>query len=279
MTQANFAFMQVYGALSLVVSQIEQITNFAAGVDRLAAFTESMTTDTAAPVRRIRFEDAPQVALEDVTVLTPNAQRTLVEHLSVHLPPKACLIIVGPSGVGKSSLLRAIAGLWQQGTGIIRRPALDTMLFLPQRPYMILGSLRAQLLYPATHHAVSDATLRHVLEQVHLAELPARVGGWDVELDWADVLSLGEQQLLACARLLLTQPRHVILDEATSALDVKNEEHLYRLLQAAAITYISVGHRPSVLQYHQHVLELTGEARWRLLPVETYMLETSATAL
>ena len=130
-----------------------------------------------------------------------------------------------------------------------------------------------------THQAVSEATLRHVLAQVHLAELPERVGGWDVELDWADILSLGEQQLLAFARLLLTQPQYVILDEATSALDVKNEEHFYRLLQAAEITYISVGHRPSVLQYHQHVLQLTGEGRWRLLPVETYMLETSATAL
>src|SRR5439155_22377968 len=203
MTQADFAFAQVYGALSLVVSQIEQITNFAAGVDRLAAFTESITSDTVAPAR-IRFEEAPQVALEDVTVLTPNAQRALVAHLSVQLPPQACLIIVGPSGVGKSSLLRAIAGLWQQGTGIIHRPALDTMLFLPQRPYMILGSLRAQLLYPATHHAISEAELRHVLAQVHLGELPERVGGWDVELDWADILSLGEQQLLAFARLLLT---------------------------------------------------------------------------
>ena len=277
MTQANFAFAQVYGALSLIVSQIEQITNFAAGVDRLAALTETMTADTAAP-ERIRFEEAPQMALEDVTVLTPNGQRTLVEHLSVHLPPEACLIIVGPSGVGKSSLLRAIAGLWQRGMGTIRRPALDTMLFLPQRPYMILGSLRVQLLYPAIHHAISEAALRHVLEQVHLAELPERVGGWDVELDWADVLSLGEQQRLAFARLLLTQPQYAMLDEATSALDVQNEEHLYRLLQAAAITYVSVGHRPSMLQYHQHVLELTGEGRWRLLPVETYVLETHAAA-
>jgi putative ATP-binding cassette transporter len=277
MTQANFAFMQVYGALSLIVSEIEQITNFAAGVDRLAAFTDILTTEAEAPVR-IRYEEAPQVALEDVTVLTPNAQRTLVEHLSVHLPPQACLIIVGPSGVGKSSLLRAIAGLWQQGTGIIQRPALDTMLFLPQRPYMILGSLRAQLLYPATSHTVSEATLRHVLEEVHLADLPERLGGWDVELDWADVLSLGEQQLLACARLLLAHPQYVILDEATSAMDVRNEEHFYRLLQASGITYMSVAHRPSVLQYHQHVLELTGEGRWRLLPVESYVLETGVSA-
>ena len=277
MTQANFAFAQVYGALSLIVSQIEQITNFAAGVDRLAAFTDTMTSDTAVP-EQIQYEEAPQLALENVTVLTPNAQRMLVEHLSVHLPPKACLIIVGPSGVGKSSLLRAIAGLWQRGTGTISRPALDAMFFLPQRPYMILGSLRAQLLYPAIHHPISEAALQQVLDQVHLAELPARMGGLDVELDWADVLSLGEQQRLAFARLLLATPQYAVLDEATSALDVKNEEHLYRLLQAAEIPYVSVGHRPSVLPYHHHVLELTGEGHWRLLPVDTYVLETSPSA-
>jgi vitamin B12/bleomycin/antimicrobial peptide transport system ATP-binding/permease protein len=277
MTQANFAFAQVYGALSLIVSQIEQITTFAAGVDRLAAFTDTMVSD-AAPSERIQSEEAPQLALENVTLLTPNAQRTLVEHLSVHLPPQACLLMVGPSGVGKSSLLRAIAGLWQQGTGTIRRPALDAMLFLPQRPYMILGSLRAQLLYPRQHQPISEAALRRVLDQVRLAELPERVGGFDVELDWADVLSLGEQQRVAFARLLLTQPQYAVLDEATSALDVKNEEHLYHLLQAAELTYVSVGHRPSLVQYHQYVLELAGEGHWRLLPVETYLLETSPTA-
>jgi putative ATP-binding cassette transporter len=99
-----------------------------------------------------------------------------------------------------------------------------------------------------------------------------------VELDWADILFLGEQQLLAFARVLLTQPQYTILDETTSALDVKNEEHLYRLLQAAEITYISAGHRPSVLQYHQYVLELIGGGRWRLVAVETYLSETSAAA-
>jgi putative ATP-binding cassette transporter len=134
------------------------------------------------------------------------------------------------------------------------------------------------LLYPRQHQPISEAVLRRVLDQVHLAELPERVGGFDVELDWADVLSLGEQQRLAFARLLITQPQYAVLDEATSALDVKNEEHLYHLMQAAELTYVSVGHRPSLVQYHQYVLELTGEGHWRLLPVETYLLETSPAA-
>ena len=96
------------------------------------------------------------------------------------------------------------------------------------------------------------------------------MGGFDADLDWADVLSLGEQQRLAFARLLLTQPRYAILDEATSALDLKNEQHLYEQLQATKTTFVSVGHRTSLLQYHQQVLELLGDATWRLVSVEEY---------
>ena len=144
---------------------------------------------------------------------------------------------------------------------------------------MILGSLRAQLLYPTAPQAMDDAELQRALDHVHLADLPARVGGLDVELDWADVLSLGEQQRLAFSRVFLSHPRYAVLDEATSALDVDNEAHLYRLLQATGITYISVGHRPSVVQYHQYVLELAAAGHWRLLPVDAYQLDTRTTAL
>lgn len=171
--------------------------------------------------------------------------------------------------------MRAIAGLWNAGTGCIIRPKSQEMLFLPQRPYMLLGNLRSQLLYPITSSEVSDKQLQEALEHVNLAHLSERVGGFDVELEWADILSLGEQQRLAFARLLLTKPRYAILDEATSALDVGNEKRLYQLLKETGTTFISVGHRPTLVQYHEHVVQLAGNGNWQLLSTQEYCNDSS----
>jgi putative ATP-binding cassette transporter len=163
-----------------------------------------------------------------------------------------------------------IAGLWMSGSGRLVRPPLEDMLFLPQRPYMISGTLREQLLYPCLDRSVEENQLREVLQWVNLADLPQRVQGFERDLDWGNTLSLGEQQRLAFARILLTQPKYAILDEASSALDLKNEERLYAKLQETCATYISVGHRPSLLRYHQQVLELTGNAQWCLTSTQDY---------
>ncbi|BAY50530.1 ABC transporter ATP-binding protein (plasmid) [Scytonema sp. HK-05] len=271
--QAGIAFSQVLSALSVIVSRFEQLSAFAAGVNRLALF--DWTLDTASKTLKegatvIDTVVDSKLALKHITLNTPNYQKILVRDLSVALSPKEGLLIVGQSGCGKSSLLRAIAGLWNAGTGCIIRPKLEEMLFLPQRPYMVLGSLRSQLLYPNTNREILEDKLYLVLQQVNLTDLPERVGGLDAELDWANILSLGEQQRLAFARLLLTQPRYAILDEATSALDSQNEDRLYRQLNKTATTFISVGHRASLVQYHQYVLALTGDTTWQLLPAQSY---------
>ncbi len=272
-TQAGFAFSQIFEAFALIVLQINQLTEFAAGINRLETFTEALEEqerETPDGVTAIKTIEDTQIVMDQVTLLTPTSQRTLVRELSLTLQPGKGLVIVGPSGAGKSSILRAIAGLWNTGQGKIVRPHLSEMLFLPQRPYMVLGTLRDQLLYPQLDGQVSEEQLRQVLQQVHLSDLPERIGGFDVELDFADVLSLGEQQRLAFARLLLTRPRYAILDEATSALDLANEQRLYQVLKSSGTTYISVGHRPSLLQYHDYVLEVTGDTTWKLTPAAEY---------
>ncbi|ERT05480.1 ABC transporter family protein [Lyngbya aestuarii BL J] len=275
-TQANFAFSQVLSAFSVVVSQIEALSAFAAGINRLATFSEALEPDNTTPSPgepRIDLTIDSPLALEHITLNTPNYQKTLVTDLSLTLEQGQGLLIMGNSGAGKSSLLRAIAGLWRSGTGQLVRPDLQEMLFLPQKPYMILGTLREQLLYPYTEQGVDDQKLYEVLELVNLGYIPKQVSGFDVELDWANVLSLGEQQRLAFARLLLSQPSYAILDEATSALDLKNEERLYQKLQETKTTYVSVGHRLSLLKYHHQVLELQGDTQWRVVSAEDYQAD------
>lgn len=153
------------------------------------------------------------------------------------------------------------------------RPPLEEILFLPQRPYIILGTLREQLLYPQTDREITNTEIQAVLQQVNLQNTLSRVDEFDSEKPWENILSLGEQQRLAFARLLVNPPSFIILDEATSALDLVNERILYEQLKARKTTFISVGHRESLFNYHQWVLELSADSSWELLTVENYRLK------
>ncbi|MBE9229349.1 ABC transporter ATP-binding protein/permease [Phormidium sp. LEGE 05292] len=268
-SEAQGAFIRVFFSLNVVVARFQQLTTFGAGINRLytfAQFLEQTEADRASDEQKPKIETVEEMrlAIENLSLQTPNYQRTLVEDLSIEIPAGQGLLVMGPSGCGKSSLLRAIAGLWNSGAGKIIRPTSDQILFLPQRPYMVLGTLREQLLYPNTHLEVKDEHLKQVLEQVNLAGLDEQFGGFDAEQDWADVLSLGEQQRLTFARLLLNQPKYAILDEATSALDIGNEERLYQHLREKETTFLSVGHRSTLVSYHQSLLELSQEKTWQI---------------
>ncbi len=245
----------VFSIFGQLVGGLSSVLNSVVRVNQLIKAIEGTDEEILEP--GITTEEADRITISNLTLKTPNQERTLFEHLNITVNPGESLLIMGKSGVGKSSLLRAIAGLWLSGTGLILRPNLNDIFFLPQSPYMGLGTLRQQLLYPTpTRDNISQAELEKALDAVNLKDLPNRVGGFDIELDWAKVLSPGEQQRLSFARVILSAPQYIILDEATSALDTENEQHLYKAIAGKQTTIISVGHRSELVTLHDHLLKL-----------------------
>jgi putative ATP-binding cassette transporter len=270
--QAAGAFTAILTALAIIVDNFDGLSRFAAGVDRLDTFVKFLEVETPRRKanRRIETFRGKELVIDRLSLRTLDSQRWIVRNLSAVVRPGEGLIIMGQSGSGKSSLLRAIAGLAGEGQGTIVRPGLKHMLFLPQRPYMVLGSLRSQLLYPFTDRYHFDEELLQVLDLVNLPRLADQFGGLDCEADWPNVLSIGEQQRLAFARVLLAKPQYVMLDEATSALDPLNEDKLYQLLGTMSTTVVSVSHHDTLRKFHDNSLELFGDGRWRLRPVHQF---------
>jgi putative ATP-binding cassette transporter len=257
--QTAKAFEYVEGALSFFRNAYDDFTSYRAVLNRLSGFLDSM--DAAGQLHTVQIEEGDQrIALENLTVRTP-ANITLVENLNLALPQASTLLVRGKSGVGKTTLLRSIAGLWPYVDGKVERPIDEQALFLSQKPYIPLGTLRKALYYPGIMQTDDQAAA--ILTQCHLGHLVARL---DEEADWTQILSLGEQQRLAIGRVLLNRPQIVFLDEASSAMDEGLEHAMYSLLRLSLpdAILVSVGHRSSLLGFHAQELELLEEGRWRM---------------
>jgi putative ATP-binding cassette transporter len=263
MTQSASAFGSIQEGLSFFRNAYDQFAGYRAAIIRLHGLVIANDEGRALPEVTTAACVDGTVELDDVEVRTPDG-RQLVKPIDMRLEIGDTLMITGPSGSGKTTLLRSLAELWPFCSGTLTRPCgPNETMFLSQLPYVPLGNLRAVVSYPTAEGAIDDDTLKRTMRKV---ALPHLVGRLDEVLDWAKVLSPGEQQRIAFARVLLTRPKAVFLDEATSALDEGLEFTCYELVRAELpdTILVSVSHRSTVGRHHTHELALLGDGEWRL---------------
>jgi putative ATP-binding cassette transporter len=260
--QTGIAYAQVSGALTWFVNAYQEIAQWRANVERLLTFADAMdsTRDRVARAGGVRVEptDAASLRLCDLRLELPDG-RVLLDGANAEIAPGERVVVLGPSGAGQSTLLRAIAGRWPFGKGRIEMPAGARTLFLSQRPYLPIATLRAAVSYPALEGTFPDPKIRDALRLMELGRLADRL---DETEHWEKHLSAGEQQRLALARVLLHEPTWVFLDDATCALDEEMERRVYEVLveQLPDATVMSIAHRSTVARYHAR--------RWTLVPAE-----------
>lgn len=258
--QVASAFGRVQDSLSYFVDMYSSIAQWQAVVMRLTCFGHHMH-DVYQQAERFhveRFAAADVVEVNNMQINLPDG-KPLLENISFTLHPGHNVLIKGVSGSGKSTLLRAISGIWPFVDGKIFLPERDKLMFIPQKSYLPLGTLRAALNYPG-NKPIDDTELIYLMDLCQIGYLKDKL---DLEADWSHVLSVGEQQRLAFVRAHIQQPQWLFLDEATSALDEDTEANMYSLLQERLqqTTVVSVGHRSTLNKYHELVLRLNKSTR------------------
>ena len=256
--QTASAFGQVQSALSFFVDNYTSLAELRAVMDRLKGLQAAIDEKPPTAIEVASDSATGDVAVSGLTLALPTGQ-ALLQNTGLTLARGTSTLISGESGSGKSTLFRALAGIWPFGQGTVHIPAGARVLFLPQKPYIPIGTLRDAVKYPDEHSAASDAEVMAALEAAQLGSLKGRL---DETAHWSNLLSGGEQQRLAIARALVFKPDWLFMDEPTAALDVANETAIYRELKARLpnTTIISIGHSLALRQWHDRTIELQRKA-------------------
>ncbi|MCJ1484852.1 hypothetical protein MMC06_005025 [Schaereria dolodes] len=258
---------ELAGYTSRVSTLLEVMDDIKAGHFEKKLVSSAVTEENAEVLQgRGEFIESEEIEFVDVPIVSPNGD-VLVRKLNITVKPGEHLLIVGPNGCGKSSLFRILGGLWPIYGGIVRKPAFEDIFYIPQRPYLSCGTLRDQIIYPdglreMKDRGINDSDLLRILRTVEIEHLIERVGCWEAEEEWRDVLSGGLQQRVAMARLFYHTPKYAILDECTSSVTLEIEKAMYDNAKALGITLMTVSHRRSLWKYHDNILQFDGQGKY-----------------
>jgi putative ATP-binding cassette transporter len=267
-SQSSMAFSHLLGAFSLIVTQFQQISSYAVVLARLGALVESVDQVAARSTSGIELDDTGAgIAWERLTLRSPHDGRVLVDALSLSVPAGTRALVTGPNEAGRIALFRATVGLWSAGEGRIVRPPPGAILFLPERPYLPPGTLRQTLVRTGREQAVGDARILEALRTLGVEGVVARADGLDTEHDWDDLLSLGEQQLLSFARIVLAAPRFAVLDRPATLLGPDTVVRVLDLLASQSITVVTFAADMALAAQHDARLELGDGGSWTWQPI------------
>ncbi len=266
-TQSAMAFAQLLGAFSLIINQVQSLSSFAAVIARLDALAGAVGQGPPARTGVAAEETADRIAYAGLTLVSPEDGHELVKDLTVEIPRGTRVLVVGANEDALVALFRATAGVWPVGAGKLAHPPLDDIFFLPQRPYLPLGTLRDLVLRTGQERVIPDDRIKTALHDAGLESVVKRAGGLDVEQDWPATLSLGEQQQIALTRLLLARPAFAVLDRVNDTLKPDQVRQSLRRLGEHSITYITLAEKAESLDLYDAVLTIDADGAWHWRPV------------